>query len=209
MEEYNKAYIIAAMTSINDLMAQNKTYLTELDSAIGDGDLGLTMTKGFKAALESASSYTGNDIGAMLKMVGFSMAKSVPSTMGTLMATAFLGAGKVMDGIERIDVEKFKIVFRSMADAVSARGRSNEGEKTLLDVLYPVARAAESYMGEDPAELLEAVLKAAELGLEKTKEMINQHGKAAVFREKSLGLLDPGAMAAYLMIKGFATAKNN
>lgn len=206
MELFTKNNIIDAIRQTKNLMVENKDYLTELDSVLGDGDLGLTMTKGFTVALETAESYQDSDLGKLLKQIGFSMAKAVPSTMGTLMASAFIGAGKTADGLEELNLATLTACFCSMAEAASARGKSKEGDKTLLDVLFPVARAMEDCESSDISVCLTNAVAIAEDSLEKTKEMINQHGKAAVYREQSLGHLDPGATAAYFLVKGFARA---
>jgi dihydroxyacetone kinase-like protein len=202
----SKRHIVDAIRHVRQLMEDNKEYLIELDSAIGDGDLGLTMTKGFNAALESAEAYEDNDLGIMLKRIGFAIAKAAPSTMGTLTATAFIGAGKTVEGANTLNADQVALCFRSMAESVSSRGKANEGDKTLLDVLLPVARAVESSDSSDICERLEVAVEVAKSSLENTKLMMNQHGKAAVFREKSIGLLDPGAAAVTIMIEGFYRA---
>jgi dihydroxyacetone kinase-like protein len=134
------------------------------------------------------------------------MAKAAPSTMGTLIATAFMGAGKALEGNEALNADQITLCFRSMAEAVSLRGKAKEGEKTLLDVLFPVARALEACDNSDICIRLTIALDVAAKSLEQTRNMVNQHGKAAVFREKSIGLLDPGAAAIYFLIEGFTKA---
>jgi len=206
MDNFSKSDLISAVENVAALMAQNKEYLIELDSVIGDGDLGLTMTKGFAAAQEAAQTLPDEDIGMMMRKIGMAISKAVPSTMGTLMATAFMGAGKSLTGNTQLDSKLLATMLQSMADAVSERGKAKEGDKTLLDVLYPASRAAKEYTGNDIAGMLECALQAAKEGLENTKQMMNQHGKAAVFREKSLGIQDPGATAACFLIEGFLQA---
>lgn len=206
MNQFTKQHLVHAIQLTHQTMQESRDYLIKLDSDLGDGDLGLTMSKGFAAASNTASSLDDTDLGNVFKKVGFAISKEVPSTMGTLMATAFLGAGKAITGRETLNAQDVALCFRSMAEAVSARGKAKEGEKTMLDVLFPVARAMEGFDGTDITELMKVALKAANNSLEKTKEMMNQHGKAAVFREKSIGLLDPGAAATTLMIRAFAKA---
>lgn len=201
-----KQHIIEAFKSVKDVIEANRDYLIELDSQIGDGDLGLTMVKGFNAAYEAAQSFDGNDLGDMVKKIGFAIAKAAPSTMGTLSATGFIGIGKFLDGETSLDAEKLSSCFRVMAESISVRGKAVEGDKTLLDVLFPVARAVEASDTEDICDRLEIAYHTAQESLEKTKQMINQHGKAAVFREKSIGHLDPGATAMTLVIEGFYLA---
>ena len=200
---FSKKHLVEAVNQISLLMEENKEHLIELDSAIGDGDLGLTMTKGFSAAVEAARLCEEDDLGSMLKRIGFAIAKAAPSTMGTLTATAFMGAGKALEGVSSMNATQVAFFFRSMAEVISARGKAKEGEKTLLDVLFPVVRALEANENQDICAQLSKAVEVAKQSLEATREMINQHGKAAVFREKSLGLLDPGAAAVTLMIEGF------
>lgn len=203
MQSVGKDKVVAGIGIINDLMRQNKDYLIELDSKLGDGDLGLTMTKAFQAAKENAEQNSGDTVGNILKKAGFAIASAAPSTMGTLMATAFMAGGKELGDAEQVEVPQIRALFAAMADAVAMRGKSREGDKTLLDVLYPVSRAVNGYGGQDVAECMELAYGAAKDGLEHTKELVNQHGKAAVFREKSLGMYDPGAVAACFMVEGF------
>ena len=96
MELFAKQNFVEAVKLIHELMVKNKDYLIELDSSIGDGDLGLTMVKGFTAAAETAETCQDTDIGVLFKRVGFAISKAAPSTMGSLMATAFIGAGKAV-----------------------------------------------------------------------------------------------------------------
>ena len=206
MEQFSKIDLVRATKLTHQLMAENRDYLIELDSQIGDGDLGITMSKSFSAASVAAAATNETDIGKVFVQIGFAILKAAPSTMGTLMATAFIGAGKSVIGHKSIDTSTMTHCFFKMAESVRDRGKANEGDKTMLDVLFPVARAMETYNGSDFNELMNVALETAKVSLEKTKNLINQHGKAAVFREKSLGFLDPGAAATVLVIEGFAKA---
>lgn len=206
MKEFTRDHLVESVVCIQKLMDANRDYLIDLDSSIGDGDLGLTMQKGFTAAMETAQASEDTDLGMLFKRIGFSISKTVPSTMGTLMATAFLEAGKFLAGKETATADEFCGIFTAMADGVSARGKAKEGDKTLLDVLYPVGRAVMECQSEDITERMQVAVAQSAASLEKTKELMNQHGKAAVFREKTIGLLDPGAAAADFMIQGFAKA---
>ena len=203
MQSIEKEKVVNSIGMISELMKENKKYLIEIDSKLGDGDLGLTMSKAFRAAKKSAEQNSEETIGNILKKAGIAMAMAAPSTMGTLMATAFMAAGEELGDAKRIGVPQIQKIFLSMAGAVAARGKAQEGDKTLLDVLYPVSRAVATYGDQDIVECMELAYHAARDGMEHTKELMNQHGKAAVFREKSLGLVDPGAAAAYIMIEGF------
>ena len=127
MEFFEHTHAVAAIREIQKLMTENKDYLIELDAAIGDGDLGLTMAKGFTAALETATSIPDKDLGVFFKKVGLAIAKTVPSTMGTLMATALMGAGKSAENNMALNAGQIAKMFESMAEAVSQRGKAKEG----------------------------------------------------------------------------------
>jgi len=208
MDSWEKKHFVDAFKNIQTLMQTNRDYLIELDSLIGDGDLGLTMEKAFNSAYEAAIAYEEDDLGTMLKTVGFTIAKNAPSTMGTLIATGFISIGKTIPGQTSLSADEFSRIFRVMAETISTRGKAVEGEKTLLDVLFPVARAVKASNSQDICERLDIACATAQESLEETKKLMNQHGKAAVFREKSIGLLDPGAAAIKLVIDGFGQVCN-
>jgi phosphoenolpyruvate---glycerone phosphotransferase subunit DhaL len=192
-----------AMSQIHHLMEANRDYLIELDSKIGDSDLGLTMVRGFAAASETACSSDDWDIGTMFKMIGFAITKAAPSTMGTLIGSAFIGAGKTLAGREQLDADGIALCFRGMAESAASRGKSAEGEKTMLDVLFPVARAIEASNSPDITERMQVAVEQAKKSLDNTKNLQSLHGRASVFREKTIGLIDPGAAAACLVVEGF------
>lgn len=206
MIEFTKKHAVDAMKRVYALMKENRDSLIELDSKIGDGDLGLTMVRGFSAAADTAESIADSDLGMFFTKVGLSIIRAAPSTMGTLLGSALLGAGKALSGREQLDGTGFALLFRSMAEAAAERGNAGEGEKTLLDVLFPAARAVEGCDSPDIWKRAQAGLTQAKISLENTRALMSQHGKAAVFREKTIGLVDPGAAAACLLIEGIVTA---
>jgi len=175
MDSWEKKHFVDAFKNIQTLMQTNRDYLIELDSLIGDGDLGLTMEKAFNSAYEAAIAYEEDDLGTMLKTVGFTIAKNAPSTMGTLIATGFISIGKTIPGQTSLSADEFSRIFRVMAETISTRGKAVEGEKTLLDVLFPVARAVEASNSQDICERLDIACATAQESLEETKKLMNQH----------------------------------
>jgi phosphoenolpyruvate---glycerone phosphotransferase subunit DhaL len=194
-----------AIHAIRDLMDANRDHLIRLDSAIGDGDLGLTMTRAFAAADEIVAESEETDVGKLLARAGMAMAKAAPSTMGTLVATGFMRGGKAVTGSDILEPVGVATFFRAFAEGVKERGKSKPGEKTVVDVFEPVAQALEGTNGGH-AERAQAAIRAAYDGLAATTEMIAQHGKAAVFREQTRGKQDPGATAGVFIIEGFFAA---
>lgn len=185
---------------------ENKDYLIELDSVMGDGDLGLTMAAVFTALDEFSSSWEDADVGSMLMKGGMAMSKAAPSTMGTLMATGFMRGGKALRGSETIALPELTDFWKAFVDGLMDRGKAKPGEKTIIDALHPVVLSLEQSQNEG-ASLVEATDKAAEAaakGLEATKDMVAQHGRAAYYQEKSREIQDPGATMGSLMVKTFA-----
>ncbi len=196
-----------ALPAIRWRMEENRDHLIELDSRIGDGDLGLTMTRAFSAADDQLAGWGQTDVGAYFMQVGMVMSKAAPSTIGTLLGTGFIRGGKAVRGKADLDVPDLAVFFRALVDAVTELGRTKPGNKTVVDVLNPVAEAAEAAarQGADAAHLAIVIRRAASEGAEAAKEMIAQHGKAAVFREQTRGRPDPGAAAGVLVVDGFCS----
>jgi dihydroxyacetone kinase-like protein len=185
-------------------MAENRTVLIELDRVIGDGDLGITMDKGFAAAAQAAREQAGADPGTIFMRAGMAIAKAAPSTMGTLMATGLMRGGKAVAGQAELSAADMTVFLSAFFQGIMDRGKAKPGDKTLLDVLEPARKAMQVYQGADVAEVWTEAQKGAAAGVEAAKALESQHGKAAVFREKTRGLEDPGGHAAYLLIKSFA-----
>ena len=180
------------------LMKEKKDWLIELDSVVGDSDLGLTMSDGFAAACEAAASSDLTDVGKLAYQAGKAMATAVPSTMGTLMASGLMNAGKVLKGQEAADDAAF---FQAYLEGVQNRGKAQIGEKTFLDGLAPAVGALKE--GKTPEEAAGIAWTA----FENTKGMLAKHGRMAIRGEASRELLDPGAAVAALLMKGYAEAK--
>jgi dihydroxyacetone kinase-like protein len=122
------------------IMEANKSVLTELDSVVGDGDLGLTMSDGFAAAARYAQQSEERDLGRFFYMAGKAMASAVPSTMGTLMASGLMQAGKAFKGRETLGLTEAGVLFQAWYDGVQQRGKAQPGEKTFLDGMAPCWR---------------------------------------------------------------------
>ncbi|MFA7671618.1 MAG: dihydroxyacetone kinase subunit L, partial [Sphaerochaetaceae bacterium] len=171
----------AIFTLLNEMAQKNKEYLINLDSVMGDGDLGLTMATLFKAADEFAKEYTDDDVGSFLMKAGMVMAKAAPSTMGTLMATGFMRGGKTLKGKTEIDLPDMASFWRSFTDGIGERGKSKVGEKTILDSLDPAATKLEKST-DSLKEALRSAKEEAQKGVEATKNMVAQHGRAAYYQ---------------------------
>ena len=187
------------------LMQENKALLIEMDSALGDGDLGLTMTTGFAAARDSIAAYTGTDLGKALMLAGRDMARAVPSTMGTLAASALMESGKRLRGSSSLQTAEVLQLSAGLGAGISQRGKAREGERTILDALCPAHRRLQEDLEAGkplPAALQQAA--AAEAGVEKTREMLPVYGRAVYYGDKVLGHPDQGAYTGMLIYKALA-----
>lgn len=208
MDTITKAGLAAILDSIAAVMEEQKTALIELDGSMGDGDLGLTMCNGFNALKAEVRVLEETDMGKLLMKLGMKMNSTVPSTMGTLVATCFLKAAPKAKGKTELTLADLVEMGHGAVKGVMERGKTKRGEKTMLDALAPAVDALESACAEKKSlpDAWQAALAAAEQGVEDTKKMESVHGRAAYYREKSVGRQDPGATAMMYVIKGIALA---
>lgn len=202
MDSIGKDELAGLFRQLRDVFAQQRDFLVDLDAKVGDSDLGLTMKKAFSAACESVEANSADPLGKTLQLAGMAIAKAAPSTMGTLTATGFMRGGKAVADAVRLGTAELGMFWQAYHDGVMERGKARPGDKTVLDVLAPVAASlgASARSGVALPEALMLATEAAAQGLEATKNMIAQHGKAACFQEKSLGLQDAGATVGFLII---------
>jgi dihydroxyacetone kinase-like protein len=203
MSSFVKDDVIKILQNLKQLFNDNKDFLVELDGRMGDGDLGLTMSKAFTAACDELTDTEETDIGKIFMKAGMLMAKAAPSTMGTLMGTGFMRGGKAVSGKGEISTADLADFFQAFVGGIMERGKAKPGEKTIIDSLKPAADTLSQLSQEDPAKALQKALLSAEDGLESTKEMVAQHGRIAYYKEQSKGHEDPGATAGMILIKGF------
>lgn len=200
---FTKVDLLLFLEKTKAIMNRNREYLIDLDSVVGDGDLGLTMGDGFAAAYEEVENTTESDLGKILYQAGKAMSIKVPSTMGTLMASGFMQAGKAMKGKTELKDQDFVEMFQAYFDGVAVRGKAKVGEKTFLDGLYPAVESLKTGIaqGKNLKTLTEEAAIAAEKGFRNTTTMIAVHGRAATRGEESRKLEDPGAAVAMLMMQ--------
>lgn len=206
METINKETLKEILKSVYDILSEQKEYLIDLDASMGDGDLGLTMTKGFKALCDEIDNIDSDDMGAVLMKLGMKMNTTVPSTMGTLISICLLKSAKVVKG--KVDIELSDMVEMGKAAVlgVSERGKANVGDRTMLDALNPAVEALESSLNSQFSlkEAFENAALNAEKGVEATKNIEPKFGRAAYYSGKILGLPDPGAVAIKFVFVGIA-----
>lgn len=173
--------------------------LNTADGKLGDGDLGVTMTNGWREVVSIADGLP-NDVGMAFLDMSKAFQRVAPSSFGTLMATALMSAAKACKGAGEIDYAKVSDLLAGARDAMMARGKGELGAKSVLDAFDAMAKATEGKSA--PAELLAAADMAAQDALAAFKDKPNRLGRARMFAEKSVGLDDPGMSAAREMVRG-------
>jgi len=187
-------------------VAENRSYLTKLDGAIGDGDHGTNMDRGMKKVLERLQATDGDDIGASLKAVGMALVSSVGGAAGPLYGTFFMQMGQSAAGKSELDLSGFADAFDAGIQGVIKRGKAEPGDKTMLDALKPALEAMRGSDGDDVAAALERAAQAAHDGMESTVPMVARKGRASYLGERSAGHQDPGATSSHLLLKSAAEA---
>ena len=188
-------------------VADQRDYLVDLDRAIGDGDHGENMDRGFKAAVEALGQAQPASVAEVLKTVAKTLMSTVGGAAGPLYGTAFLRASKAA-GDGELDGAGVAAVIAGALDGIQARGKATTGEKTMVDAWTPALEAARTAAesGSDPAAVLEAAATAAEAGAAATEPMRATKGRASYLGERSIGHLDPGAVSTSLILRAAVRA---
>jgi phosphoenolpyruvate---glycerone phosphotransferase subunit DhaL len=183
-------------------IAENRTELVRLDTAIGDGDHGTNMDRGMRKAVEKVDGTEGDDIGALLKAVGMALVSSVGGAAGPLYGTLFLQMGTASTGREELDLAGWTAALETGVQGVQTRGKAEPGDKTMIDALLPAVDALRA-AGDDGSSLGDALRRsadAAEEGMRATIPLEARRGRASYLGPRSVGHQDPGATSSQLLL---------
>jgi dihydroxyacetone kinase-like protein len=183
--------------------------LTRADQAIGDGDHGIGMERGWtavKVALAAPAENGGGTIPATLETVGKTLMLKVGGSSGAIFGTLFLAGSKALvdPGDAPLDSEGFARFLEAGLEGVQKRGHARVGDKTLVDALAPAAAAARARSAEPLSACLQGAAQAAWDGMESTRDMVATLGRAKTLGERARGHEDPGALSMALMLRGLA-----
>ncbi|RKO62980.1 dihydroxyacetone kinase subunit DhaL [Caldibacillus debilis] len=185
---------------LNGKIQEQKQYLTDLDQAIGDGDHGINLARGFQEAANAISANSYQDLGALCKDVAMTLIGKVGGASGPLYGTAFMKLSMAWKGQKEIDREAMAKGFKDALEGLKMRGKAQPGDKTMIDVWEP----AVAYMaGEGPLNG-EELASVAKEKMEGTKELEAKKGRAAYLGKRSIGHIDPGAASSYLLFSTLA-----
>jgi len=185
-------------------LGEKKEYLNRLDAEIGDGDHGRTVFEAFEKGLDKIKlEKKDSDVGNLLREVGRTIAFSGGAATGPLFGTAFIEAGKAIEGRREIRLEDWSRSVKAAEEGIKKRGRAQVGEKTMLDTVHSVSESLQRSI--DQKESLEKALiraeKAAREGMESTKDIVSRRGRSSRLGERTKGHLDPGAASSYYILK--------
>lgn len=199
----SKDAVLTWLRAAADVYAENRAYLTQLDSDIGDADHGINMDRGFKKVVEKLPDLADKDIGALLKGVGMTLVSTVGGASGPLYGTFFMRAGMATDGKDELGPEDVLALFDAGYQGILQRGKAELGDKTMVDAMHPAVDALRSAVeaGQPLAEALRSARDAAEGGMHATTPLQARKGRASYLGERSIGHQDPGATSTYLLFR--------
>jgi len=207
----SKIQIIQWLEKTATVLHENRAYLTELDSAIGDADHGANMTRGFKAVLEKLPGVADQPIGNILKATGMALMSNVGGASGPLYGAFFMRAAGVAAAKEGLSSEDLLGLLDAGINGIVQRGRAQPGDKTMIDAWMPALAALQLALraGQDLPTALQACVTAAATGMQATIPLQAKKGRASYLGERSIGHQDPGATSTYLLLKALLDTVSN
>lgn len=187
---------------------EQQSYLTELDSAIGDADHGANMARGMTAVIEKIGAEPSGTADELFKKVGMTLVTSVGGASGPLYGTFFLRMAASLGAVAEVDAAGLGSALRAGLEGLVQRGKPELGDKTMFDALTPALDAYDAGIGagQSIAEALTAAAAAAAEGRDGTKDLVARKGRASYLGERSIGHIDPGSASAHLMMEALAKA---
>jgi dihydroxyacetone kinase-like protein len=194
------------LQAFSEVLAEQKSYLTELDSAIGDADHGANMDRGFQAVMAKLPSMDDNDIGTVFKNVGMTLLSTVGGAGGPLYATIFINAGNTVKGKMELSLEDWANALEASLAGIKNRGKAEVGDKTMVDAWTPAVDALKQAVADGLSieEGTALAAKAAEQGMLSTIPLLAKKGRASYLGERSIGHQDPGATSSFMFMETVA-----
>jgi dihydroxyacetone kinase-like protein len=202
----NRDNLLAWIEALAQVYAENKEYLTQLDSAIGDADHGINMDRGFSAVKAELAKVGEQDISTTLKTVAMALIRTVGGASGPLYGTFFMRASAACANKAELATADVVTLFEAGLDGVLQRGKAELNDKTMVDAQRPALEAMKQALAEgaDLSAILQRGVAAAEEGMKNTIPLQAKKGRASYLGERSIGHQDPGATSSYLMLKAAA-----
>ena len=200
------AGLIEWLTAFRAEIAEQRSWLTELDSAIGDADHGANMARGMDAVVAKLEDAHPETVDELFKAVGMTLVGSVGGASGPLYGTFFLRMGMTAGAVSSLDGAALAAALRAGLDGIVARGKAEAGDKTMFDALAPGLDALDAALasGSSLADATRAAADAALAGRDATEPLVARKGRASYLGERSAGHLDPGAASSAILLETLA-----
>jgi len=186
-------------------MTKNRDYLIELDQQNGDGDLGISMSDGFKAIDDYLQTAAETDLGKLFFQMSRIFNDKAPSSLGTILSFGLMGMARALKGKESADLTEVTGAFQQGVKLIMEKAGSKPGEKTILDALCPAVETLQAHCAAgNEKEAFALAAAAAAKGSENTRQMMPVHGRAAYYGDKNLGVLDGGSVVGKLIFEAIS-----
>jgi len=195
--------IVALLDPALERLGASRDELRDLDAALGDGDLGITVGKGCDAVRSQLADLTDPAPAQVIRTAGMAFAGANPSTMAALVGGGLLAGAKAIPNAVDLTREDAVRFARAVADSIALKGKAEPGDKTMLDALIPSVEVLEKSDGES-SETLTAMVDAARRAVEETAALQSRRGRASWMGERSCGHPDPGAIAYLRFLEALA-----
>jgi len=208
MDALGTEWAVAWVRGSAAVVAEQRAALSGLDRAIGDGDHGENLDRGFRAVLAKLDAGVPDTPGGVLKLVATTLISTVGGASGPLLGTAYLRAAQAAGDAPTLDGAAVVALLAAARDGVVARGKAEPGDKTMVDAWTPAVDAAQRALddGADATAVLEAAADAAERGAEATDPLVARKGRASYLGERAIGHRDPGAQSSAYQLRAAAVA---
>jgi dihydroxyacetone kinase-like protein len=204
------AQAVAWVRETAAVIEEQAPYLTKLDAAIGDGDHGTNMARGFRAVLQRLDGLEADDFGSIFRAVSMALIGKVGGASGPLYGSLYLGMAKELGDADEVDDTRLATALRAGYDSVVARGKAQLEDKTMLDAWHPALEALDAALaeGNELGGALDQAARAAEAGMKATIPMVARKGRASYLGERSRDHQDPGATSTHLILEALAKVVN-
>lgn len=208
MADITMGQLIRWLQLFGDVVTENKAYLTDLDSAIGDADHGINMARGMAAVGSLIDTAEADAIGPLFKKVGMTLVSSVGGASGPLYGTFFMKFGTAAASTDVLEISQLAASLRAGFDGILARGKAELGDKTMVDAMSPALDALDAGIaaGDSVDACLTGAAKAAAAGRDATIPLVARKGRASYLGERSAGHQDPGATSTTYLFETLAQA---
>ena len=198
--------VVRWLDALHTIFRDQRQQLTDLDSAVGDGDFGISLDRGFTAVHDELSAKPPADLKSVFQTTATTLIKSMGGSSGPLLGTLFLRAGATTTDKAELGAADVVALFQAGVEGMQQRGKAALGDKTMMDAWLPAVDAMKSALeaGGDVSAILDRGTAAAEAGAEATRSMSARKGRASYIGDRSVGHPDPGAIAASMMLKAAA-----